>query len=417
MRHKALPYLLPALQILPPLLSSLYNELGFRRQRGRAERTFRRQVVRGTSYTQAMIAPRLQAQLNPWLRELLDSPALTELVLERLIAEAPAAVQEAMHWAYTFAAGTRFVAAAGHTSRSHETRDMQVLFVPLVCEQANWSPTLPRSLMQSLRELLYVHGVVQPDEAVLVAPASLAPAAVMQLMPYMRLVDFALDGAAAAWGSAASPAPDLLEAWERWWRQSAAPAGAPTLRPLEVRLALLVVASPDPSHDVLDALTPWQEEARGELVLSDRFDSGAMLEFDSGTDLGSQAQRAFIAWIDAFNGRLHAADVATVVAAPPSDAYTACGRGAVEAACQFVRTHAGSEDDDAPVFLIGDSAGLAVELGGASHRIAWAPEGPLMPAMLPVIDEVVGATMERRVERSVAQDLDRLSLIGSRKIG
>src|SRR5690606_16274911 len=95
MRHKALPYLLPALQSLPPLLSSLYAEFGFRRTRLRAENRFRRRVVPAIGYTQTMIAPRLQAQLSPWLRELLEAPELAGRIFERFVLEMPAAVQEA----------------------------------------------------------------------------------------------------------------------------------------------------------------------------------------------------------------------------------------------------------------------------------------------------------------------------------
>lgn len=412
MRHKALPYLLPALQSLPPLLSSLYAELGFRRTRLRAENRFRRRVVPTIGYTQTMIAPRLQAQLSPWLRELLEAPELAGRIFERFVLEMPAAVQEAMHWAYAFEVGTRLVATADAPPRLGTTRDLRVLFVPLVCEQANWAPTLPPLLMRSLRELLYTQGVVQPDEAVLVAPASLPPTAVTRLTAFTRLIEFALDGAESAWGPELAPAADLTAAWARWWRRPEAVAGAPTLRPLEVRLALLVVISPDPADRLLDALAPWQQEARTELLLADRFDSGAVLEFDSEADLSGETQRGFIDWIDTLNQRLQEAGIATVVAAPPSDAYTACGRGAVEVACQFVRAHEAAEGEASPIFLIGDSTGLAVELGGASLRLPWAPEGLLMPAMLPVIDEVVQATMQRRVERSVVQDLERLVLIG-----
>lgn len=415
MRHKALPYLLPALQTLPPLLSGLFEEFGFRRQRLKAERRFRRRVLPAVSYTQAMIAPRLQAQLSPWLRELLETPALTRQVVEHLVEETSAAVQEAMYWAYSFEVGSRLVAAVDGGPRGRETRDMRALFVPLVCEQANWSPTLPAPLMQALRELLFSHGLVQPDEAVLVAPASLPPSAVVQVDSLREVVDFALNAAENAWGPTAAPAPELTDIWERRWRQPNAPAGAATLRPLEVRLALMVVVSPDLSPDVLDTLSPWQEEVRTELMLCDRFDSGAMLDFESVADAGKESQAAFMAWIDMLNLRLQDDGVAIVVAAPPSDAYSACGRGAVEVACQFVRAHEGSEDDDAPVFLLGDSSGLAVELGGASYRIPWVPDGPLTPAMLPVIDEVVAATMDRRVERSVSQDLDRLSLLGTKR--
>ena len=84
----------------------------------------------------------------------------------------------------------------------------------------------------------------------------------------------------------------------------------------------------------------------------------------------------------------------------------------MEAGCQFVRQHEAPEDEDAPIYLIGDATGLGVELGGDSHRMGWAPQGVLMPAMLPVIEEVMQAVMRRRVERSVTQDLDTMALIG-----
>lgn len=411
MRHRALPYLLPALQALPPLLNSLYAELGFRRQQLRAEKEFRRRVVPAVGYTQAMIAPRLQTQLRPWLRELIDTPELADKVIERLLHEASAAVRESMYWAFSFEAGGRLVSVGKNGAGSGATQDTQALFVPLIWERENWVPTLPPVLMQSLRELLYAHGLVHTDEAVLVAPASLPPQAVTQLVPLGRLLDFALSGAVAAWGPTAAPAANLSSVWEDWWSRPEAPAGAPVMRPLEVRLALLVIVSPDPVDEVLVALQPWQQEARTELLLIDRFDSGAILEVESEADLAAESQQAFLGWIDTLNDLLSSTGSPIIVAAPPSDAYTACGRGAVEAGCQFVRAYQESEDEDAPVYLIGDSAGLAVELGGASHRMAWAPDGVLMPGMLPVIEEVIQATMGRRVERSIGQELDRLSLI------
>ncbi|HEX5514877.1 MAG TPA: hypothetical protein VFY81_10805 [Gammaproteobacteria bacterium] len=412
MRHRALPYLLPALQALSPLLNSLYAELGFRRQRLRAEKEFRRRVVPTVGYTQAMIAPRLQTQLRPWLRELIDTPGLVDKVTERLLHEASAAIRESMYWAFSFEAGGRLVSAGKNGSGSGGTQDIRALFVPLIWERGYWTPMLPGVLRQSLRELLYAHGLVHADEAVLVAPMSFPPQTVTQLVPLAGLLDFALGGAVAAWGPAVAPAADLSSAWEDWWGQPDAPAGAPVLRPLEVRLALLVIVSPDPTDETWVALQPWQQEARTELLLIDRFDSGAILEVESEADLGAESQQAFLGWIDALNDLLSSTDTPVIVAAPPSDAYTACGRGAVEAGCQFVRAYQESEDEDAPVYLIGDSAGLAVELGGASHRMTWAPDGVLMPGMLPVIEEVIQATMGRRVERSIGQELDRLSLIG-----
>lgn len=412
MRHRALPYLLPALHALPPLLSSLYADLGFRRQRVRAEKGFRQRVIPSVNYTQAMIAPRLQTQLRPWLSEIIASPELLAGVIQRMLAEVPAALQEALYWAYTFEAGTRLVAASDSGPRNRETRDLRVLFVPLICEQERWAPTLPPMLMQAMRELLYVHGIVQPDEAVLVAPASLPPHLITDLLSYTRIVEFALAGAEAAWGPAAAPAVEMDEQWEQWWRQPEAPAGAATLRPLELRLALLVVASPDPGAAVLDTLQPWQQEVRTELLLIDRFDSGVLLETESQADLSHQSQQAFIGWIDSLNDLLFEAGTGVIAAAPPSDAYAACGRGAVEAGCQFVRQYEELEDDEAPIYLIGDAAGLGIELEGESHRLAWAPDGVLMPAMLPVIEEVMHAVMRRRVERSVTQDLDSMALIG-----
>lgn len=410
MRHRALPYLLPALQALPTLLSGLFNELGFRRQRLRAERTFRQRVVPAVQYTQAMIAPRLQVQLRPWLRELIESPALLEAVVRRLLTEVPTALQEAFYWAYTFEAGSRLVAADG--AAGQETRELRVLFVPLICEQERWAPTLPPMLPGAMRELLHAHGIVHPDEAVLVAPVSLPPHMVTDVLSCARIMEFALAGAQQAWGPGARPAADMQASWERWWRRADAPAGAPTLRPLELRLSVLTVVSPDPGDAVLEALPPWQQEASAGLLLMERFDSGVLLEIDSENDLSTEYQQAFIGWIDTLNDLLYEAGIHVIAAAPPSDPYAACGRGAVEAGCQFVRQHEAPEDEDAPIYLIGDATGLGVELGGDSHRMGWAPQGVLMPAMLPVIEEVMQAVMRRRVERSVTQDLDTMALIG-----
>lgn len=412
MRHRALPYLLPALHALPPLLSGLFAELGFRRERLRAEKMFRQRVVPAVNYTQAMIAPRVQTQLRPWLQEMIAAPELLAGVTQRLLTEAPAALQEAFYWAYTFEAGSRLIAASESGPRNRETRDLRVFFVPLICEQERWAPTLPPALMQAMRELLYVQGAVQPDEAVLVAPSSLSPHLVTDVLSYARVVEFALAGAEASWGEAAAPAADMAKKWTQWWQRPEAPAGAPTLRPQEIRLSLMVVISPDPSDAILDALQPWQQEARTELLLIDRFDSGVLLETESEADLSTESQHAFINWIDTLNDVLFDTDIGVIAAAPPSDAYAACGRGAVEAACQFVRTHEAPEEEDSSIFLIGDTTGLGVELGGASHRLAWAPDGVLMPAMVPVIEEVVQAVMRRQVERSVTQDLDAMTLIG-----
>lgn len=417
MRHEALPFLLPALQTLPPLLSDLYGELGFIEQRRRAEARFLRQAVPAVRYTNYMLAPHLQAQLSPWLREMADSPPLAAEVAERVAGGAPAAIQEGLLWAYAFEAGTRLSAAANGGGRTGETRDMRALFVPLVCETPNWSPALPSTLAEGLAGILHTRGLLHPDEVALVAPLSLPPRTVTRLGPLAQLIDFALSGAQGAWGEASRPAPGMRQRWEAWWRRPGAPHGVSTLRPLEVRLALLVAISPEPGHAVLDELLPWQEEARTRLLLSDRFDGGSLLELDSATELGEHTQSALEDWVELLNGRLEDEGIAVAVAGPPSDAYTACGRGATEAAYQFVLAQGLGEEEDTPVFLIADAAGLAVELGGGSFRLPWAPVGSLMPAMLPPLEEVVHAASGRRLERSTGEDLNDLVLIGRELVG
>lgn len=408
MRHEALPFLLPALQSLPPLLSTLLTELGHPATAARAQRNFLRQVVPATEYTQEMIAPPLQAQLRPWLRELVEAPPLTSQLAKQLAREAPAAVQEALHWAYSFEAGTRLC-----SSRSGETLDLRALFVPLVVETPNWAPLLPPVLVQALRELMYARGLVQADEAVLVAPPSLTPGSLMQMGPLSKLLRFALDAAQTACGEGAEAPISPQARWDRAWQSAAAPHGAPTLRPLELRFALLVVASPEPSNAVLDGLLPWQEEARTQLLLSDRFDSGSLIEFESEAELDAHAHDAFDGWLELVNARLEDASVPVAVAAWPSDAYSACGRAALEAAAQMLARQALHEEADVPVFLLADAGGLAVELGGASHRMPWAPLGGLMPAMLPPLEEALHAESGRQLERASAENLNHLALIAA----
>jgi hypothetical protein len=408
MRHEALPFLLPALQSLPPLLGTLFAEFGHSAAVARAQRGFLRQVIPAVDYTREMIAPPLQAQLRPWLRELVEAPALTAQVAQQLAREAPTAVQEALHWAYSFEAGTRLSA-----SRGGETRDLRALFVPLVVETPNWAPLLPPSLVQALRELMYARGLVQADEAVLVAPPSLPPRALTRMASLAELLRFALDAAQAAWGEGAAAAADCRGRWDSVWQRAAAPHGVPTLRPLELRFALLVVVSPEPAHAVLDDLLPWQEEARTQLLLSDRFDSGSLIEFESDAELDAHAHDALDGWLELVNARLEDAEIPVAVAGPPSDAYSACGRAALEAAAQMLARQALDEALDVPVFLLADTGGLAVELGGASQRLPWAPLGALMPAMLPPLEEALHAESGRQLERASTQDLNRLALIGA----
>lgn len=414
LREEVLTGLLTGLHGLPPLLGEFYGERLDNDARLRLEVELA-EAVRGIGYSDDGTAEQLQTQLAPWLYDLIASPELLDDMVERLRG-LPPAVQEALHWCFCYEAASGYMELAGGVRQA----EVHATFIPFICTGAESdAPVKSSPFAGALAAQTEAHGLVHPDELLLIVPFFVDAHALAALPSLSALLREAWDIAAQAWGPGLVPSLQAQAHWEAQWatRPQARQWRARPFAAGDVRFAVAVVVSPELSDEQRVPLEPWQQLEREEMRLRARFASdGHRLHSDSESLLAAAGQ-ARVSWAEALIAALGRAGYPAMVGADPRDAYSALALAATHAAADLVGEAELSAGEDEPLVLLVDAAGMSVELAGRRRTLGWAPLGPLLPGMVRALALRLSRAVGREVSLSVALEREGWALIQERGSG